>query len=86
MSCDYLYSLRKVLGWLLAFLMASLPQHLIAQLGDAVVFSSPHADVAGVADPPASAPAAGASTRDEATSGGGNARSGSTQAQARHAR
>lgn len=86
MSCDYLYSLRKVLGWLLAFLMASLPQHLIAQLGDAGFPSTPHVDVAGVADPQASAPAAEASTQDEATSGGGNARSGSAQAQARHGR
>lgn len=35
MSCDFLFSLRKWLGWLVAFLMAALPQHLIAQLGNA---------------------------------------------------
>ncbi|MET0583164.1 MAG: hypothetical protein ABWX88_02665 [Pseudoxanthomonas sp.] len=32
MNCDFLLSLRKLLGWLVAFLMALLPQHLIAQL------------------------------------------------------
>jgi hypothetical protein len=32
MSCDFLLSVRKLLSWLLAFLMALLPQHLIVQL------------------------------------------------------
>ena len=31
-STDFLFSLRKLLAWLFAFLSALLPQHLMAQL------------------------------------------------------
>lgn len=34
MGCDFLFSLHKLLHWLVAFLMALLPQHLMAQLSD----------------------------------------------------
>lgn len=34
MSANLLFSLRKLLHWLFAFLMALLPQHLISQLSD----------------------------------------------------
>ena len=56
MSCDFLLSLRKLINWLFAFLMALLPQHLIAQLGDADLFpiaaygsEAPKPDAAAVA-------------------------------------
>jgi hypothetical protein len=35
MGCEFLFSLHKLLHWLVAFLMALLPQHLMAQLSDA---------------------------------------------------
>ncbi len=83
MSCDYLFSLRKWLGWLFAFLMASLPQHLIAQLGDAYSASAmPHAAVQ--VEPPAVATKA--TPPDEGTSGDSGATSGGSQPHARHFR
>lgn len=39
MRCHLLSSLRKLRDWSLAFVMALLPQHLIAQLGNADHFS-----------------------------------------------
>jgi len=38
MNCHLLSSLRKLRDWSLAFVMALLPQHLIAQLGNADLF------------------------------------------------
>jgi hypothetical protein len=42
-STDFLFSLRKLLAWLFAFLSALLPQHLIAQLSAAEVSPAIHA-------------------------------------------
>ena len=38
MNCHLLSSLRKLRDWSFAFVMALLPQHLIAQLGNADLF------------------------------------------------
>lgn len=42
-STDFLFSLRKLLAWLFAFLSALLPQHLMAQLSEATVSPAVHA-------------------------------------------
>lgn len=42
-STDFLFSLRKLLAWLFAFLSALLPQHLMAQLSALEVPPAIHA-------------------------------------------
>ena len=42
-STDFLFSLRKLLAWLFAFLSALLPQHLMAQLSEVGVSPAVHA-------------------------------------------
>lgn len=42
-NTDFLFSLRKLLAWLFAFLSALLPQHLMAQLSEANVSQTVHA-------------------------------------------
>lgn len=42
-STDFMFSLRKLLAWLFAFLSALLPQHLMAQLSAADVSPAVHA-------------------------------------------
>jgi len=61
MSCDFLLSLRKLLSWLFAFLMALLPQHLIAQLADADLSSI--AAYTTVASAPGAAPVGNSSAQ-----------------------
>jgi len=56
MYCHLLSSLRKLRDWSLAFVMALLPQHLIAQLGNADHF--PVATYAARADATRSVPVA----------------------------
>ena len=72
MNCHLLSSLHKLRDWAFAFVMALLPQHLIAQLGNADVFPvasyAAHTEtrvvpVANAAAPSAEAPPAEA--RDE---------------------
>ena len=85
MNCHLLSSLRKLRDWAFAFVMALLPQHLIAQLGNAEFFpiasyaahaETPHVvPVANAAAPPVQAPPS-AEARDE----------GATATQARPAR
>ncbi len=60
MYCHLLSSLRKLRDWSLAFVMALLPQHLIAQLGNADHF--PVAIYAARADAPRSVPVANTTT------------------------
>ena len=54
MYCHLLSSLRKLRDWSLAFVMALLPQHLIAQLGNADLF--PVATYAAQAEAPRAEP------------------------------
>lgn len=60
MNCHLLSSLRKLRDWSFAFVMALLPQHLIAQLGNADLF--PAATYAAHAGAPRAATVANAAT------------------------
>ena len=60
MNCHLLSSLRKLRDWALAFIMALLPQHLIAQLGNTELF--PTASYAAHAETPHVVPVANATT------------------------
>lgn len=60
MNCHLLSSLRTLRDWAFAFVMALLPQHLIAQLGNADVF--PTASYAAHAETPHVVPVANAAT------------------------
>ncbi|MEP6906529.1 MAG: hypothetical protein ABI858_00895 [Pseudoxanthomonas sp.] len=53
MSADLLFSLHRLLSWLLAFLMALLPQYVIAKLGEADGAVATYTTMADTGHPPA---------------------------------